>query len=163
MKRLVSITIGLLLLCGCAGSNPIEPPIPPVDAGYSGSQKTTAVIAAFAGVFGPIAAMKENDSRVQMNVRVNWDCHRWGQFTEKVVLANMEGRSQDAVLKDVHALNATYQCFNCPHGMLRLQIVQNVYTYFAAHPSDLPTTASLPDVGKATEKQCMDKLNTPKD
>ena len=54
MKRLVSISIGLLLLCGCAGRNPIEPPIPYADAGYSGGLKTLATIAAFYYDFGPI-------------------------------------------------------------------------------------------------------------
>lgn len=158
MKRLVSISIGLLLLCGCAGRNPIEPPIPYADAGYSGGLKTLATIAAFYYDFGPITAMKANDAAAQMRVRVNWDCHRWGQFVEKVVLAIMEGRSQDAVLKDVHALNATYQCFSCLHGMGRVQIVNDLYTLYAVSPNMLPTTAELPEIEKAAEAQCAKKM-----
>ncbi len=150
----IAVELAMLTLSSCAGHNPIEPPIPHAEVGYSGSQKTMAAIAAFAGVFGPIAVMKENDSRVQMQVRVMWDCHRWGQFVERVVTGYREGRSRDDTLKLVHELNATYHCGNCGHGRIRIKLVNAVY-------DDPDSLLSSPvENGKIMEAWCNENVPT---
>ena len=155
MKRNMAIAVGLamLTLSSCAERNPIEPPIPRADAGYSTSHKTWATVGAvLTGYLGQVAAMKENDERAQMQVRVMWDCHRWGQFVEKVVTGYREGRSRDDTLKLVYELNATYRCGNCGHGRLRIITVNTVYD----HPDSL--LSSPVEDGKVIEAWCNENV-----